>query len=164
VRSKIKSPDQVKQSFIEAARRAQIIECAIAAIAELGYAQASLSQIAKRAGISTGVISYYFAGKDDLIHEVGAHVFATGEAFIRPLIEGEGGAAAALRTFIKASVAFVATHPEYSNAVLNIVRAGRDERGDPLFDPAVEEPRRAGFLRIIDWGHRTGEFRPFRRG
>ena len=50
-------------SFIEKARRTQIIECAIETIAEVGYAQASLGQIAKRAQISKGVISYHFANK-----------------------------------------------------------------------------------------------------
>ena len=57
MRSKIQTIDQggasERQSFIEIARRKQIIECAIDAIAELGFAQASLAQIAKRAGVST---------------------------------------------------------------------------------------------------------------
>lgn len=42
-------------SFIEAARRAQIVESAIETIAEAGYARASMAQIAPRAGISKGV-------------------------------------------------------------------------------------------------------------
>ncbi|PEJ81757.1 TetR family transcriptional regulator, partial [Bacillus pseudomycoides] len=43
--------NQKEMSFIEKARRAQIVECAIETIAEVGYAQASLGQIAKRAKI-----------------------------------------------------------------------------------------------------------------
>ena len=83
MRSEIETIDQKRPSFIEQARRAQIVECAIETIADLGFAQASLAQIAKRAGVSTGVISYYFAGKDELIREVSAYVFSAGEAFIR---------------------------------------------------------------------------------
>ncbi len=47
-----------------------MIECAINAIAELGYGRASLAEIAKRAGISKGVISYHFAGKSELMQQV----------------------------------------------------------------------------------------------
>src|ERR1700678_447656 len=106
MRSNYQTADQGRQSFIEAARRAQIIECAIDAIAELGFAQASLAQIAKRAGVSTGVILYYFAGKDELIRAVGAHVFATGADFISPPVNAQTTARAAIRSFIEASVAF----------------------------------------------------------
>jgi TetR/AcrR family fatty acid metabolism transcriptional regulator len=161
MRSEIQTVDQPRRSFIEAARRAQIIECAIAAIAEMGFAQASLAQIAKRAGVSTGVISYYFAGKDDLIREVGAHVFATGEALIRPRVDGQETAAGALRDFIKASVAFIQSHPSYGRAILNITRAGRDDRDRPRLDPSILQPRLDGFKSILAWGQQTGEFRAF---
>jgi AcrR family transcriptional regulator len=152
---------QPRRSFIEAARRAQIIECAIETIAEVGFAQASLAQIAKRAKVSTGVISYYFAGKDDLIREVGGHVFATGEALIRPGVNAEDTAAGSLRAFIKASVGFIQSHPTYGQAILNITRAGRDDRDRPRLDPSILEPRLDGFKGILTWGQQTGEFRDF---
>jgi TetR/AcrR family transcriptional regulator, fatty acid metabolism regulator protein len=164
VNSEIKPSSQSKPSFIETARRAQIIECAIDAIAELGFAQASLAQIAKRAGVSTGVILYYFAGKDELIREVGAHVFATGAALISPPVNAQTTARAALRVFIEASVAFFATHRNYARAVMNIVRAGRTADVAPAFDPAVVQPRKTGFRSILEWGQRDGELRPFAVG
>jgi AcrR family transcriptional regulator len=71
-------------SFIERTRRAQIVKRAIDAIATLGYAQASLAQIARCAGISKGVISYHFAGKEELIQQILAEVFTAGTAFISP--------------------------------------------------------------------------------
>jgi AcrR family transcriptional regulator len=40
------------RSFIEEARRGQIVAATIATIAEIGYAKASFVQIARRAGIS----------------------------------------------------------------------------------------------------------------
>src|SRR5882757_6604673 len=107
------SIDQERRSFIETARRAQIIECAIEAIADLGFAQASLAQIAKRAKVSSGVILYYFAGKDELIREVVAHVFTVGESFIRPRVDADQESARnALCAFVEASVAFIAANPK----------------------------------------------------
>jgi TetR/AcrR family fatty acid metabolism transcriptional regulator len=161
MRSEIETIDQKRPSFIEQARRAQIIECAIETIADLGFAQASLAQIAKRAGVSTGVISYYFAGKDELIREVSAYVFSAGEAFIRPRVQAEPTAARALRAFIASSVGFVAAHPKHALAFMNISRAGRAEGGGPRYDPAIQAPRRTGFREILERGQRDGAFRPF---
>ncbi len=161
MRSNIQSSDQSARSFIETARRAQIIDRAVETIAELGYAQTSLAKIAKRAGISTGVISYYFAGKDDLIAEVVAHVFAVGEAFIRARVGDPATARETLRAFIEASIAYIGAHPQNGLAVMNIIRAGRTEQGDQRFDPTVGESRRDAITSICEWGQREGEFRAF---
>ena len=150
--------DEGRQSFIEAARRAQIIECAIDAIAELGFAQASLAQIAKRAGVSTGVISYYFAGKDDLIREVAAHVYEVGRILIEPRVDEQPDARSALHAFIEASVDFIGAKPRYPVAIMNISRAGGE---GPRFDRSVEEPRRVGYTNILRWGQEVGLFRTF---
>ena len=52
-------------SFIEEARRRQIIDTAIRTIATRGYSRTSLAEIAREAGISKGVISYHFEGKGE---------------------------------------------------------------------------------------------------
>jgi AcrR family transcriptional regulator len=161
MRSNLKTDDQDTRSFIETARRAQIIDCAVETIAELGFVQTSLAKIAKRAGISTGVISYYFAGKDDLIAEVVAHVFAAGEVFIREEVGDPPTARETLRAFIEASVAYIAAHPHNAAAVMNIIRGGRTEQGGQRFDPHVGDVRVEAITRICEWGQREGEFRAF---
>jgi AcrR family transcriptional regulator len=152
--------DQPKRSFIELTRRAQIIDCAIDTIAELGFARASLVQIAKRAGVSTGVILYHFVSKDELIREVVAHVFAAGQAFIQPRVD-QSTARAALLGFIRASVAFIQAKPARVLAVMNVIRAGHADTGHERFDRAVMHPREAGFTAILQAGQASGEFRPF---
>jgi|HubBroStandDraft_1064217.scaffolds.fasta_scaffold00108_29 TetR/AcrR family fatty acid metabolism transcriptional regulator len=158
--SKILTTDQTRPSFIEAARRAQIIECAIDTIAELGFAHASLAQIAKRASVSTSVISYYFAGKDELLRAVAAHVVAAGEAFIRPRLDLQSGARAALRSLVAAFVGNFAARPNSVIAIRNIIFAGRGDLWYPNY-PATESRARAAFVRILEWGQRDGVFRPF---
>lgn len=61
---------QRESTFIEDARRAQIVEGAITVIAEHGYRNASLARIAQHVGISRGLISYHFSGKAELIAQV----------------------------------------------------------------------------------------------
>ncbi len=160
MRSENTALDQIPRSFIETARRAQIVQCAVDAIAELGFAKASLAQIAKRASISTGVILYHFASKDELIRDVVAHVYAAGEAFVTPLVD-RSSARQALRSFIEANLAFVTDRPNRTLATMNIARSGRSETGAPLFDPAVQQPRQAGLTSILQAGQANGEFRRF---
>jgi len=46
--------DSNKNTFIQEARKQQIIEATITPLDDIGYVKASLAQIAKRASISTG--------------------------------------------------------------------------------------------------------------
>ena len=51
----------------EALRRRQLIDATIDAIADVGFAQASLGAIAQRAGVSPGLVAHYFANKEGLL-------------------------------------------------------------------------------------------------
>ena len=59
------------------ARRAQIAQCAAEAIAEVGYADASMAEIARRAGVAKSVVSYHFSDKAELMGEVLRTALAT---------------------------------------------------------------------------------------
>ena len=50
-------------------RRKQLIAAAISSIHEYGLADSTLARIAKKAGVSTGIIHHYFDDKNDLIFE-----------------------------------------------------------------------------------------------
>lgn len=155
------STEQISRSFVEEARRAQIVGYAIEAIAELGYAKASLAEIAKRARISKGVISYHFAGKDDLMRQVAVEGFSAGEEFVKPRAEAEATARAKLRTFIESSVEFISTHREHMVALLEILTTARSEDGRSFLEATTLEPRLSGLERILRTGQEEGEFRWF---
>lgn len=150
-------------TFTGAARRAQIVRAAIETIAELGYARASYAQIAKRAGLSsTGLISYHFAGKDDLIEQVVAEVVAAGQARMVPRIDAASGANAKLRTYIVSNLEFMDTHRAHITAVIEIFNAlPRDRDGQPA--PYLARHER-GVAQLEGWlreGQRAGELRDF---
>ncbi|WJY13681.1 transcriptional regulator BetI [Pectobacteriaceae bacterium CE90] len=48
-------------------RRQQLIEATLSAVNEVGMHDASISQIARRAGVSNGIISHYFRDKNGLL-------------------------------------------------------------------------------------------------
>ncbi len=111
------------RSFVSNARRAQIVEAAIETVADVGYANASLSRIAVRLGISKGVISYHFAGKDDLIAEIVSQVLQQARASLQPRIEAQTTGPAMLRTYIESNLEFMRDNPKRLTALIEIVRA-----------------------------------------
>ncbi|HET7756738.1 MAG TPA: betaine-aldehyde dehydrogenase [Steroidobacteraceae bacterium] len=52
---------------LEEARRAQLIEVTIDSLADVGYVGTTLAQIARRAGVSPGLVAHYFGDKDGLL-------------------------------------------------------------------------------------------------
>jgi AcrR family transcriptional regulator len=110
------------RTFIETARRAQIVAAAIDTIAEVGYAGASLGRIAAKIGISRGLISYHFAGKDELMTEVISEVVAQARAYMEPRIFAESTGPGRVRAYIESNLAFMREHRNYLTAVVEILR------------------------------------------
>jgi len=57
-------------------RRKQLVEAAIAAIHEHGFANATVARIAAQAGISAGMVHHYFKYKDELLFATMLHLLA----------------------------------------------------------------------------------------
>ena len=89
-----------ERTFIEKARRQQIVAAAIDTIAEVGFGQASLARIAERIGISKGVISYHFEGKDDLMRQVAIEIVEAARDYIVPRFLAESTGPATLSVYI----------------------------------------------------------------
>jgi AcrR family transcriptional regulator len=146
-------------SFIEAARRAQIIECAIETIAELGFGRASLAEIARRAGISKSVISYYFAGKDALIEQVVTTVYMKGAEFMIPQVQGETSFPGMLRAYIRTNIEYLRTHRTYVVALMSIFNNQVREDGSPRWDIGEDDIVIEGLELLLRDGQERGEFR-----
>jgi AcrR family transcriptional regulator len=154
-----------ERTFTETARRAQIAQAAIETIAELGYARASYAQIARRAGLSsTGLISYHFADKADLIDQVVGEVVAAGQAFMVPRIDAAAPGRDRVRAYIESNLAFMAEHRAHIAAVAEIVNGTPRERGGRAspYTPRHERglAQLEGYLRE---GQRCGQLRRFSR-
>jgi hypothetical protein len=61
-------------------RRAAILEAGLQQFAEDGFERATVGAVARRAGVSQGLIYHYFAGKDDLLRAVFARSMAAVDA------------------------------------------------------------------------------------
>jgi AcrR family transcriptional regulator len=147
----------VTRSATASARRAQIVTATIDVIADEGFGHATFARIAERAGLSsTRLISYHFAGKDELVHAVVTHVF---ERIGRHLYERVAAAADApgrLRAYIAGNVEFIATHRAEMRALLAIVLAG----GLPA-EAAGDRTGESHLAAILRQGQEAGHFRRF---
>jgi TetR/AcrR family fatty acid metabolism transcriptional regulator len=160
MRSEFATGDQAR-SFIERARRAQIIDCAIDVIAERGLTSATLAEIAKRAGVSKGVISYHFAGKNELIQQVVESVY--GEAFsqIFEAMEREETAAGKLSTYISANLDFMQKNHKRMLAMVQVFTTFRKDDGTLFYDASHSEELLSALASVCAAGQAAGEFRDF---
>jgi AcrR family transcriptional regulator len=152
---------QKKRSFIEQARRAQIINAAIETIGEVGYANASLARIARHAGISKGVISYHFAGKDELMEQVVTHVYTAIIEHVVPRIVVWDGARDRLRVHILTLAEFMREQPVRLKALGEIFGNFRDADGQLRYDMASSVELFESLEHTYRIGQESGEFRDF---
>lgn len=149
------------QTFLEVARRKQIVECAIGVLAREGFGRASLSRVAERAGVSKGVIMYHFAGKDALLEQVVSEVFRAATETVRPRVDAEETAAGKLRAYLRARIGFLGTHREHMLALFEIWMNFRDANGKLRLGESDAESTVKAIEEILYAGQRSGEFGAF---
>ncbi len=159
MRSKNKPDGQNIQSFIETARRAQIVACAIEIIATLGYSQASLTRIAEKAGISKGVVLYYFKNKEALIEQVVFEVYTAAAEAIAPQIVAQPSAALKLQVYIRSSLEYIRTHRQQMIALIEVV--SHHPSGGDRFRGEIQEPSIRALQALLEKGQQEGDFRTF---
>jgi TetR/AcrR family transcriptional regulator, transcriptional repressor of bet genes len=154
---------QGKQSFITEARREQIVKAAITTLDEIGYVKASLAQIAKRAGISTALISYHFADKKDLMDHLLMKLVEGSTAYILERIPREGTPQEKLNAFIVASLAYQGTHHAHNTALLEIIFNARTSDNIPYYKLTDddEDPLISELQHILSEGQKQNVFGDF---
>ncbi|GAA3206625.1 TetR/AcrR family transcriptional regulator [Nonomuraea helvata] len=161
MRSENEPVGQKPRSFIEEARRAQIVASAVEVIAEVGFAQASLARIAKHAGISKGVISYHFAGKDELMEEVVTRVYKQAAEHVIAEMQQVEGARELLRTYVLANAAHMREQRSQIMALGEIFNNLRTAEGKPRYGVHTSEEIYQALENAFRLGQRAGEFRDF---
>jgi len=154
------------ETFTEQARRAQIAQCAIDTIAELGYGQASVRKIADRAGVAMSVVLYHFGDKDSLIAAVIDECYSVLLGQMVPAVDSAPTGAAKLEAHIRTHLAYMGTHPRHQLAIMEIAGGFRTKDGGRLQDVTVGAAHADARARveldvILREGVDSGEFRPF---
>jgi len=156
MRTSSRDAKTASSTFTQRKRRDQLVGYMIEAVADLGFARASIGEVARRAGVSKGVVTYHFAAKDDLIRAVIADVIASMEEYLTPRLLAADPARFPERfiaAYISAWAGFYQSHTAQVLALARIFIGFRDESGSP--SPAFEV--RAGEVAAIEAVLRAGQ-------
>ncbi|CCH27937.1 TetR/AcrR family transcriptional regulator [Actinosynnema sp. NPDC047251] len=141
------------KSVTEQARRAQIVGAAVEVLAEVGYAAMSFKLIAARAGLSsTGLISYHFRSRQELVDEVSADVLRRFAEFVLGFLDRSDTATGELRAFLRANLRFMRDHRTLMVALTQV--------RPHASGPGPEDDLR-GMADLLRAGQAAGEFRAF---
>ncbi|WP_405793753.1 TetR/AcrR family transcriptional regulator [Streptomyces longwoodensis] len=149
-------------TFTQRARRAQIVQAAIETLAESGYTRTTFSRISRQARLcSTGMISYHFSGKPELITEVAHTIMGKAETMLEPRLREVDTYRGKLGVFIGSTFEFASTYPTHTLALVEIVAMARD-RGSTGLERVEQDILCVERLAaLLEHGVRAGEFGAF---
>ncbi|HDR4420620.1 TPA: TetR family transcriptional regulator [Bacillus cereus] len=147
-------------SFIAEARREQIILACIDTLEEVGYNNLSLTKVAKKAKISTGLISYHFNDKLYLMNRTLQFLVDKQHEFISNRVLLAQSEINKLEAFIEAHLAYQETHYKNNIALIEIVFNARNEENVPYYriEDDEEDALRTMLLDILKAGQQNGVF------
>ncbi|NMO97941.1 TetR/AcrR family transcriptional regulator [Paenibacillus lemnae] len=152
-----------KQYLIADARKEQIIKAAIEVLRDYGYINTSLSKIASQAKTSTGLISYHFSGKEDLMNNTLLYLAEQEKAFIKEKVEKEQSYTGQLMAFIEAGIAYRSIKRENTTALIEIAFNVRTPNNVPYFRVEMHPEEELNLLleEILTKGQTSKEFQAF---
>lgn len=149
-------------TFIEEARRKQILDIALEKIAAQGFQNTTIQEIANQAGISKGVIYYHFKGKQELIGSIWTALVDELFEYRKKRVETQKTARDKLIVYVETNFKFLKSN---LNKFAALCRVGIDFGSDPeRSNPWSYEGNKRCFeylAGILAEGQKTGEFREF---
>ena len=127
------------------------------ALCEVGFAGASIGEVARRAGVSKGVVTYHFRTKDDLLRQVVGSLYEHAGDRIAERVTAADSVMDALLGYIETNLAFVAERAEHVRAVMEVVANLRRPDGQPALTAADADPVTAHLRELIERGQASGE-------
>ncbi|GAA0964613.1 TetR/AcrR family transcriptional regulator [Actinocorallia libanotica] len=129
-------------SFIEQARRDQLVETTIGLVAEHGYAAASLARIAQAAGITKGAVLYHFASKDAVVAAAHAHVLDALVADVGAAVDAAPPDQAPA-AYTRRMVGYLTENPHHARMVIEAMTADGRPDAEARREPLAALLRRA---------------------
>ncbi|WP_219412431.1 TetR/AcrR family transcriptional regulator [Pseudonocardia nigra] len=87
---------------VETERREQILRSTCQVIAEMGFRAVRVADVAKQAGLSTGIVHYYFTSKRELVHAAFEQNFSRSVERRAAILESDTDAISKIRALIDA--------------------------------------------------------------
>lgn len=158
-RQSLPSPaERAELTFLERARRVQIVECTIDSLVDVGYEKSSIAEIARRVEGTPSLVLYHFANRCLIMEQVLVMALTAINDWVRPELQAAETATEMLRALIRSCVTFAGPHRRLAKAMREVLRY----RNVMDNDRGLADATRAGMIEdiaaILRWGVSTGEF------
>lgn len=117
-------------TFIEQARRAQLIAVTIDLIARHGYAQCSLQRIADAAGVTKAAVIYHFASKAAVVRAAYESVIGALTAAVGAGVAAAPTPAAAVEAYVTTIVGHLAANPTHVRVIVEAIAEDETDVAD----------------------------------
>ena len=135
-------------------RRNQLIEAAISSLHDYGYADTTVARIAKKAGVSSGIVHHYFDGKDDLLFATMQHMLRVLRAETLRNLKQAATPRARLTAIVEANFAPSQYSPDVMSAWLALYGSARQSpnltRILKLYDARLKSNLRDALKKLSD--------------
>lgn len=140
-------------------RRDQLVAATVAVLAEQGYGATSAEAIARRAGVSKGLLWHYFPTLDDLFEATARRTLMALGSAVGASIDLAAPAPAVIRAAVHGAAGLRLTHAAERRAIREIVLNLRSPDGGLRFDQSAMAELYAGQEAIFRRGQAEGDVR-----
>ena len=122
-----------------------------------------MAEVARRAGVSKGVVTYHFPSKDVLLRQVVLDLYGRVGQRIARRLEQEQSSLSRVLAYLQENLAFVDEHPRHVRAAMEVIGNLRS-KGGLAFAPQGDDPVLSHLREILEAGQASGEFVRFDAG
>ncbi|HFB66321.1 MAG TPA: TetR/AcrR family transcriptional regulator [Aeromonadales bacterium] len=160
-KTKAKKTINRKPTFTEQARKKQILEISLDLFIKKGFEQTSIADIAAAAGVSRGVIFYYFEGKGELGEEVIRQSLKEYGRYVQLRVNRKSSAIDKLLEFVDACLDYTDEHHDNWLVYVNTIgRFGNNNEKNNLL-AWMSERTQENLITLILQGQEDGEIEDY---
>lgn len=137
-------------------RKDQILKAAERVFARKGFQEATVSDVAKEAGLSEATIYEYFSSKEELLFSIPGETAKRGKETLEFHLQYVRGAGNKLRSIIYHYLSFYQNNPDYASIAMLILKQNRKFIETEAYQTVREGSR--VILRVVEEGIQSGEF------
>ena len=138
-------------------RKGQILNAAERTFARKGFQEATISDVAREAGVSDATIYEYFPSKEELLFSIPGETARRAKKDIENILNHVRGATNKIRSIIYSYFSFYQGHPDYASVAMLILKQNRKFLETKAYRDVQELSR--VLLHVIEEGIASGEFR-----
>ena len=140
------------------ARKEQILTAAERIFAGKGFADATVAEVAREAGLSDATIYEYFSSKEELLFSIPLQTTRKAARELHTHLDYIRGAVNKIRGIIYGYLSFYQNHPDYASVLMLILKQNRKFLETEAYQLIREVSRM--ITRVLEEGIASHEFKP----